>query len=217
MTSPFAFGDLTALRHIAEVLPQYLHPSDVQAVLDDVREHLHEGITTDLQQMHTVVRACRKCHDVVPSPTLPLWNVADPDVVFVAEAPWQGGPADTLFVDTLKATGFRSARVCRTSVVRCAPRAARPSADTVTTCSQSYLYREIQTLMPKLIVPLGAVATEALLGPDVKVSQVRGQQFWLGPWVVQPVMSPGYALQRDAHDEFRDDIARAYAYVYGQE
>lgn len=213
-----AFGDTQILAALSQILPEYLDRADVAMIFDRVRGSLYEGLNYgDLRSLHTTVKHCRVCPNVVPDPQLPAWNRADPDVVFVGDTPWRGGNADQYLANLLQAVGFKSRRICYTSAVRCFPKDKRPpSADEVTNCTTRYLYNELQQMAPKLIVAVGAIATTALLGEPISVVETRGTIYWLGPWPVLVMTSPAYAMRTErAGTQFATDLNTAYAFTYG--
>jgi len=61
------------------------------------------------------------------------------------------------------------------NIVKCRPPGNRvPAADEIATCLP-YLQRQIELIKPKLIVALGKVASNALLGRDATLASLRGK------------------------------------------
>lgn len=219
----FSFGDTKMLEKLAEILPQYIpHHADVPVVLEELRSALYEGTREDsasdqLRQLHTALAHCRKCPLMRPEPHQPHWNLSDPDVVFVADAPITGSPSDQHLFTALKQVGFRSARIAATSVTRCLPKERRnPNTAEISTCSTRFLFTELQLLRPKLIVALGGSAASVLLGTPIKVTEEHGRTMWVGPWPILVTYSAGYATRTErAGADFRNDLQQAYTAVYG--
>jgi DNA polymerase len=60
------------------------------------------------------------------------------------------------------------------NIVKCRPPDNRtPAADEIAQCLP-YLHRQIELIQPKLIVALGKVASNALLGKDATIASLRG-------------------------------------------
>jgi DNA polymerase len=69
----------------------------------------------------------------------------------------------------------RGQNVYIANVIKCHPPANRPpAADEIAACLP-YLRRQIELIQPKLIVALGKVASNALLGKDATLASLRGE------------------------------------------
>ena len=128
-------------------------------------------------------------------------------LVFVGEAPGadedkQGipfvGRAGKLLTQMIEAMGLQRQDVYICNVVKCRPPGNRkPEDDEVSTCSP-YLLRQLDTIAPKVLVCLGAVAAQTLLETDRGISQFRGE--WL-EWRGHKLMAtyhPAYLLRNPA-------------------
>lgn len=210
-----AQGDL--IERLFAKLSGHLNQADAQVIFDDLRSELYEGLDAPpLRELHAVTLNCRRCKDAVkPEPNLPKWNVADPDCVVVADNPFYDPEHGKFLVDALVKAGFSSSRICLTYVNRC-PARRQLELNEIQNCLP-YLFTELQILKPKLIVPLGAVATATLLGRDFKLKEVRGTITWLGPWAIMPTYTPAYALRTGESliNNFKSDLVTAYNFCYG--
>jgi uracil-DNA glycosylase family 4 len=125
-------------------------------------------------------------------------------LVFVGEGPgadedMQGlpfvGRAGKLLTQMIEAMGLKRGDVYICNVVKCRPPQNRaPEPDEVETCSP-YLLRQIDTIHPKVIVCLGAVAAKTLLNTTRGISNFRGE--WL-EWRGHKLMAtyhPAYLLR----------------------
>lgn len=201
----------------AQLVYERMAAPDAAQLLDDLRHELFQGVTVaEPQALYTQVHNCRKCPTVVAPPVLPVGNRTNPDILFVHHFPDQRILLERQFSEQLTTSGIPFDRCAHTSVVRCEPdvvRAAHP--EEINNC-MPYLLAEIQMLMPKLIVLLGAVPLQAFLGHDVSITKERGTIFWLGPWAFLPTYSLQYLQRRDtAHEEFLLDIRTAYNTCFG--
>jgi uracil-DNA glycosylase len=125
-------------------------------------------------------------------------------LVFVGEGPGadedaQGlpfvGRAGKLLTQMIEAMGLQRSDVYICNVVKCRPPQNRaPEPDEVQTCSP-YLLRQIDTINPKVIVCLGAVAAKTLLETTRGISHFRGEwQEWRGRRLMA-TYHPAYLLR----------------------
>lgn len=216
---PLAFNEGRLLEVLAEKLPQYLTVEDAQTLLSELRSELYADIGDDsARNLHSITLNCHRCPELGEA-NLPIWNVVDPDVVFVASGPFINKDAQEMFVNTLKKVGFSSANICLTYLNRCLPKArVRAHSDEEAQNCLPFLQAELQILKPKLTVILGKTPSVALLGSDVKLKNERGIIHWLGPWAFLPTFTPTYILNGGVdhlNEMFVDDIQNAYNFVYG--
>lgn len=110
-------------------------------------------------------------------------NVDHPKIMLVGEAPGQRedyihkpfqGKAGKLLDSILYAFDIPRESIFITNAVRCRPPDnAKPSTKQIETCSSSYLQREINLVKPGLLVAMGAIAAQSLLGRKVSVTASR--------------------------------------------
>ncbi len=107
----------------------------------------------------------------------------DASLMFVGEGPGaqedrQGlpfvGPAGQLLTRIIRAIDLRREDVYITNVVKCRPPGNRdPQPDEATAC-RTYLDRQIELVGPRVIVALGRVAAQQLLGTTKALGRLRG-------------------------------------------
>jgi DNA polymerase len=132
------------------------------------------------------------------------------DLMFIGEGPGrdedlQGEPfvgaAGQLLNRIIRAMGLRREEVYIANVVKCRPPENRdPEADEVATCS-SFLFQQIASIRPKVIVGLGRPACATLLGAPLttSITKIRGR--WLefrGQIPMMPTFHPAYLLRNEA-------------------
>ncbi|MFB6172072.1 MAG: uracil-DNA glycosylase family protein [Haloarculaceae archaeon] len=134
------------------------------------------------------VTACERCAALVESRSRIVDGVgpADADLLFVGEAPGasedeQGEPfvgrSGSVLDDALRDRGLSRADVRITNCVRCRPPENRdPTAEELANCRE-YLDREIELVDPELVVTLGKVPSEHLLGRSVSVTAEAGDTY----------------------------------------
>lgn len=131
------------------------------------------------------VTACTRCEALVGSRTQ-ITNgsgAADAALVFVGEAPGEQedeegepfvGRSGDVLDDVLRDVGIDRETVRITNCVRCRPPDNRdPTASELRNC-RPYLEREIAAIDPTLLVTLGKVPAEHLLGRSVRVTAEAG-------------------------------------------
>ena len=126
--------------------------------------------------------------------------------MFIGEAPGadedrQGEPfvgrAGQLLTSMLKALGFRREDVYIANVLKCRPPGNRdPKPDEVGQC-RGYLERQIELVAPTLIVAVGRIAAQNLLGTDTALARLRGRVHALGDrgWPLIVTYHPAYLLR----------------------
>jgi uracil-DNA glycosylase len=135
-----------------------------------------------------------------------VFGVGNPnaDLMFVGEAPGadediQGEPfvgkAGQLLTKIIEAIGLTREDVYIANVIKCRPPNNRnPEPDEVDQC-EPFLFRQIDTIKPKVIVALGKFAAQCLLKTDTPISRLRGQEFNYRDAVLIPTFHPAYLLR----------------------
>jgi len=131
------------------------------------------------------VRGCTACK-LRAGCTQTVFGVGDEqaDWLFVGEGPGADedalgepfvGQAGKLLDNMLMAIKLkRGSKVYIANIVKCRPPGNRaPEADEIAACLP-YLQRQIELIRPKIIVALGKVASNALLGKDATLASLRG-------------------------------------------
>lgn len=126
-------------------------------------------------------------------------------LMFVGEAPGadedvQGEPfvgrAGQLLTKIIQSIGLERSDVYIANVIKCRPPSNRnPEPDEVSSC-QPFLFRQIDTIRPEIIVALGTFATQALLNTVTPISRLRGQvhEFRGGAKLI-PTFHPAFLLR----------------------
>ena len=131
----------------------------------------------------------------------------DADLMFVGEAPGadedqQGipfvGRAGQLLTKIIEAIGLSRDDVYIANVIKCRPPQNRnPEQDEVETC-EPFLFRQIDTIKPKVIVALGTFAARTLLRTLDPISRLRGRVFEYRGAKLIPTFHPAYLLRNPA-------------------
>jgi len=166
------------------------------------------------------VRPCTKCPNLASSRTQTVFGVGNPDadIMFVGEAPGadedaQGEPfvgrAGQLLTKIIKAMGFPREEVYIANVLKCRPDVPAgsfgnrpPTPREMQTC-RPYLMEQIDIIKPKVIVALGAVAVEGLLGTRAPMRELRGRWDSFNGTPLMITYHPAYLLRNQSPSEKR--------------
>jgi DNA polymerase len=128
-------------------------------------------------------------------------------LIFVGEGPGadedaQGlpfvGRAGKLLTQMIEAMGLQRRDVYICNVVKCRPPGNRqPEPDEVAACSP-FLFRQLDSIRPKVIVCLGATAFQTLLQTNRSISHFRGQWLDYRGYKMLPTYHPAYLLRNPA-------------------
>ena len=129
---------------------------------------------------------------------------AHADLMFVGEAPGadediQGipfvGRAGQLLTKIIEAIGLKRDDVYIANVIKCRPPGNRnPDPDEVEAC-EGFLFRQIDSIQPKVIVALGTFASKALLKTQDPISRLRGRVYEYRGARLVPTFHPAFLLR----------------------
>ena len=151
---------------------------------------------------------CQRC-ELARGRTNVVFASGDPDadLMIIGEGPGaqedrQGlpfvGPAGELLTKILAAIERSRDQVYIANIVKCRPPQNRdPKPEEVAAC-RSYLEQQIALVQPRVIVALGRVAAQTLLGNDYPVGRLRGTWWEVAGVPVRVTYHPA-ALLRDAN------------------
>jgi uracil-DNA glycosylase len=171
---------------------------------------------------------CSRCKLHTLGRTQVVFGVGDPnaDLMFVGEAPGadediQGEPfvgrAGQLLTKIIEAIGLRREDVYIANVIKCRPPGNRnPEPDEVEQC-EPFLFRQIDTVKPKVIVALGKFAAQCLLRSNDPITRIRGREFKYRDAILIPTYHPAYLLRTpSAKREVWEDMKRVRAILGGE-
>ncbi|RLA25244.1 MAG: uracil-DNA glycosylase [Gammaproteobacteria bacterium] len=180
--------------------------ADPAGAMEEV-EVAPQALATDWDGLRQQVAACTLC-SLNKSRTQTVFGVGNQsaDWMIVGEAPGaeedrRGEPfvgrAGKLLDEMLRAVGLQRDAVFIANILKCRPPNNRdPLAEEASSC-RAYLERQIQLARPKLILAVGRVAAQHLLGSDAPVGRLRGQKHTLngGQLPVVVTYHPAYLLR----------------------
>ena len=180
-------------------------------------------ITRKAELLATVrerVQGCTKCSHLACSRTQTVFGVGNPDadLMFIGEAPGadedqQGEPfvgrAGQLLTRILKAMNFAREDVYIANILKCRPDMPAgsfgnraPTPKEMQTC-RPYLMEQIEIIQPSVLVALGAVAVEGLLGTRGTMRELRGRWHTYNSIPLMITYHPAYLLRNQAPSEKR--------------
>lgn len=169
----------------------------------------------DWPELEAVVTACSAC-GLHRQRNRAVFGVGDrrAEWLFIGEGPGAEedargepfvGQAGKLLDNMLASIGLRRGdNVYIANVVKCRPPGNRnPAADEAQACAP-YLARQIELIQPRLIIALGKVAAQNLLGSEATIASLRGRVHGLQDKPLIVTYHPAYLLRTLA------DKARAW-------
>lgn len=131
------------------------------------------------------------------------------DLVCIGEGPGadedaQGKPfvgrAGQLLTKMLEAVHLSRDEVYITNTVKCRPPGNRnPEPDELAACAP-FLAAQLATIQPKVVLSLGSVATQALLGTREPIGKLRGRVHPYGNAVLIPTFHPAFLLRNPGQE-----------------
>lgn len=159
-----------------------------------------------------------------------VFGVGNPEakLMFVGEAPGadediQGEPfvgrAGQLLTKIIESIGFQRSDVYIANVIKCRPPGNRnPEPQEVATC-QPFLFRQIDTIRPRVIVALGTFAAHTLLRTDAPISRLRGRVHGFRDGIkLIPTFHPAFLLRSpDRKREVWEDMKQVRALLAAED
>lgn len=150
--------------------------------------------------------ACTRCKLHALGRRQVVFGAGNPQarLMFVGEAPGededlQGEPfvgrAGQLLTKIIEAMGMTREQVYIANLIKCRPPGNRnPEPDEVATC-EPFLFEQLGIIQPRIVVPLGKFAAQALLRTTEPITKLRGRVFeWRGASLI-PTFHPAYLLR----------------------
>ena len=171
---------------------------------------------------------CRRCKLCSLGRSQIVFGVGNPKarLMFVGEAPGEEedkrgepfvGRAGQLLTKIIEAIGLTRDQVYIANVIKCRPPNNRnPEPDEVEQC-EPYLFRQIDVIGPRVIVPLGKFAAQSLLKTADPITRLRGRQFDYRGTALIPTFHPAYLLRNpSAKREVWEDMKKVRAILQSE-
>ena len=211
---------LSALEQIQENSEKKLCAS--RAAIDRLFQTapLMSGKIDLLAAVQARVAVCTKCPHLACSRTQTVFGVGNPDaeIMFIGEAPGveedaQGEPfvgrAGQLLTRIIRAMGLAREDVYIANILKCRPDLPPgsfgnrvPTPLEMQTC-RPYLVEQIDIIQPEVLVALGAVAVEGLLGTRGTMRDLRGRWHSYNGTPLMITYHPAYLLRNQSRSEKR--------------
>jgi uracil-DNA glycosylase family 4 len=210
-----------ALRQLQST--HFITASRQEARVSSIGPRLQRTASNKAQMLASVrerVCGCTKCAHLARSRTQTVFGIGNPDaeIMFIGEAPGadedqQGEPfvgrAGQLLTKIIKAMGFAREDVYIANILKCRPNMAAgsfgnraPTPAEMQTC-RPYLIEQIDIIQPKVLVALGAVAVEGLLGARGAMRELRGRWHSYNGMPLMITYHPAYLLRNQSPSEKR--------------
>lgn len=197
-------------RRLTRALHQHLEGLRTLGVTSLPRAHgsAERSREARLDRLARQVQACRRC-PLYRTRTHAVISDGSPQarLVFVGEAPGREedlagvpfvGTAGQLLTKMIEAMGLARRDVYICNVLKDRPPANRtPLPEEVEACLP-FLHEQLAVVRPAVICTLGAVATKALLGPQIAITRLRGQVCDYRGTPLVPTFHPAYLLRNPA-------------------
>ncbi len=161
--------------------------------------------TATLESIRSDLGDCQRCR-LAKTRTHIVYGVGAPKarLMFVGEAPGHDedlkaepfvGRAGQLLTKMIEAMGYNRSTVYIANIVKCRPPDNRyPEPDEVAAC-MPFLLQQIDAIHPDVIITLGNLATQTLLGTKTGITALHGNfQDWRG-FCVMPTYHPAFLLR----------------------
>ena len=176
-----------------------------------------EAANLDWEALRESVSTCTGCN-LYHGRTQTVFGVgnADADWMFIGEAPGaeedrRGEPfvgrSGQLLDQMLAAIGQSRDSVFIANIIKCRPPDNRdPKPEEASAC-RAYLERQIEIVSPSIIIAVGKIAAQNLLGTDSPVGRLRGKRHSFGNVPLVVTYHPAYLLRspsqkRKSWDDF---------------
>lgn len=194
-----------AAREASTLSPPSEEPSDAAS---PSRAEPAESGDVSLERAAADAAVCRRCR-LCETRQKVVFGSGDPHarLMFVGEGPGadedrQGlpfvGRAGELLTKMIRAMGYERDQVYIANIVKCRPPGNRdPKPDEVEAC-RGYLEAQIDAIRPAVIVALGRVAAQSLLGTDSPVGRLRGQWWQVRGIATRVTFHPAFLLRDES-------------------
>ena len=187
---------------------------DVEDAAGAVGSETLEAIAADIGP------ACTRCKLCTLGRQQIVFGVGHPraPLMFVGEAPGEEedkkgepfvGRAGQLLTKIIESIGLARDQVYIANVIKCRPPGNRnPEPDEVAAC-EPFLFRQIDVIKPRVIVPLGKFAAQCLLKTTEPITRLRGRAFDYRGTTLIPTFHPAYLLRNpSAKREVWEDMKK---------
>ena len=199
-------------------------PRDAEASLpaEEATAGADDTAALDWPALRERVADCRLC-ELCETRTQTVFGVGNEGAswMIVGEAPGaeedrRGEPfvgrAGKLLDEMLRAIGQSRESVFIANILKCRPPQNRDPRPAEAAACRPYLERQVALVAPDIIVAVGRIAAQNLLGSDEPVGRLRGRRHEFGDTPLVVTYHPAYLLRSPAQKrKVWDDLCRARA------
>jgi len=189
----------------------------------------HADLVSRLASIREDIGDCTRCKLHTLGRQQIVFGSGNPnaDLMFVGEAPGrdediQGMPfvgrSGQKLTQIIEAIGLTRDDVYIANVIKCRPPENRnPEPDEVASC-EPFLFRQIDTIRPKVIVALGTFAAKSLLKTAEPISRLRGRVYDYRGVKLIPTFHPAFLLRNPScRREVWEDMKKVRALLSGED
>lgn len=200
------------------------HVDAADGAMAEAEQDALPTVALDWSELRARVAACKRC-PLHEGRTQTVFGVGNPDAdwMVIGEAPGaeedrRGEPfvgrAGKLLNEMLRAIGESRDSVFITNILKCRPPNNRdPKAEEAAAC-RAYLERQVELVNPKIILAVGRIAAQQLLGSDAPVGRLRGRLHQFGDRPMVVTYHPAYLLRSPSQKrKVWDDLCLASGIV----
>lgn len=173
----------------------------------------------DLEELKQSFKECKKCKLCTTRQNI-VFGVGNPkaEIMFIGEGPGadedrQGEPfvgkAGQLMNKAFDVVGIKREDVYIANIVKCRPPHNRdPEKDEITAC-MNYLRNQVIIIKPKIIVLLGRIALQNILGEEYRITASRGKWIEKKGIMYMPTWHPAALLRDETKKiDFLEDLKK---------
>ena len=180
----------------------------------------------NLEELETSIKDCKKCKLCNARQNI-VFGIGNPnaDIMLIGEGPGgdedkQGEPfvgkAGQLMNKAFDVVGIKREEVYIANIVKCRPPNNRdPEEDEIQAC-MDYLRNQVMIIKPKIVVLLGRIALQNILGKEYKITASRGKWVEKKGILYMPTWHPAALLRDETKKiEFLNDLKMIMQYKEG--
>jgi len=158
-----------------------------------------------LQELREEIGDCQRCKLCRGRTNIVFGEGAsDAPLMFIGEGPGRDedlqarpfvGEAGKLLTSLIEKMGMKREDVYIANIVKCRPPNNRdPEEDEISSC-RPFVERQAQIISPKVIMSLGRVSAQSILGMKMPIGKLRGNFFSFNDIPLMPTYHPAYLLR----------------------
>src|SRR6056297_659140 len=170
-----------------------------------VNDNLFKYPLDDYESFKEKALKCERCHLREGCTQVVMGEGSiDNKIMFIGEGPGgtedkKGRPfvgrAGQLLNKILKSVNIKREDIYITNIVKCRPPENRNPTDNEMKACSPILKTEMKYINPKVIVPLGSIASQYLINSSIKITEDRGKWYNKGDLYFLPTFHPAYLLR----------------------